>query len=104
MMKILDIDPKFPIVTCDEVPDSKPHPGLFLAAAEKLGCPISQCVIVGDSVWDQLAARRASTIGVGVLTGGYTEDELCRAGAYRVYRDVAEVLRHLNELGIRLKP
>jgi len=103
MLKLLDIDPEFPIVTCDDVPDSKPHPGLFLEAAGRLDCPISQCVIVGDTVWDQLAARRASTIGVGVLTGGYTEDELCRAGAYRVYRDPAELRRHLCELGIQMK-
>ena len=75
MLKILDIGPQFPIVTCDDVPDSKPHPGLFLAAARRLDCSISQCVIVGDTVWDQLAAR-ASTLSVAVLTGGYTEDEL----------------------------
>ena len=76
MLKILDISPQFPIVTCDDVPDSKPHPGLFLAAARRLDCSISQCVIVGDTVWDQLAARQASTLSVAVLTGGYTEDEL----------------------------
>ena len=74
-----------------------------LKSAGRLDCPISQCVIVGDTVWDQLAARRASTIGAGVLTGGYTEDELCRAGAYRVYRDAAELTRHLCEFGIQIK-
>jgi phosphoglycolate phosphatase-like HAD superfamily hydrolase len=57
--------------------------------------------VVGDSVWDLLAARRAGSLGVGVLSGGYGEDELYRAGAYRVYQDPADLLAHLDELGVR---
>jgi phosphoglycolate phosphatase-like HAD superfamily hydrolase len=49
-----------------------------------------------------LAARRARAIGVGVLTGGYGEDELLKAGAYRVYQDPADLLRHLDEVGVRI--
>ena len=48
--------------------------------------PIGDSVVVGDSVWDLLAARRAQALGVGLLSGGYGQDELERAGAYRVYR------------------
>jgi phosphoglycolate phosphatase-like HAD superfamily hydrolase len=59
-------------------------------------------VVVGDSVWDLLAARRARALGVGLLSGGYGDDELMRAGAYRVYEDPADLLRHLDELGVRL--
>jgi phosphoglycolate phosphatase-like HAD superfamily hydrolase len=62
---------------------------------------VSASVVVGDSVWDLLAARRAGALGVGVLSGGYRQDKLERAGAYRVYQDPADLLRHLDELGIR---
>jgi phosphoglycolate phosphatase-like HAD superfamily hydrolase len=58
-------------------------------------------VVVGDSVWDLLAARRARALGVGLLSGGYGQDELERAGAYRVYQDPADLLRHLDEVGVR---
>ena len=80
---------------------AKPDPDLFLAAAEKLEVPIEDSVVVGDSVWDLLAARRARALGVGLLSGGYGQDELERAGAYRVYNDPADLLRHLDEVGVR---
>jgi ferredoxin--NADP+ reductase len=51
--------------------------------------------------WDLLAARRAGVLGVGLLSGGYGQDELERAGAYRVYQDPADLLRHLDEVGVR---
>jgi phosphoglycolate phosphatase-like HAD superfamily hydrolase len=60
------------------------------------------CYVVGDSVWDLLAARRAGSLGIGVLSGGYGRAELERAGAYRVYADPADMLAHLDEIGIRL--
>ena len=72
-----------------------------MAAAEKLGVDISETIVVGDSVWDLLAARRAKAIGVGVLSGGYGQDELERAGAYRVYQDPFDLLNHVDELGAR---
>ena len=90
-----------PIVTRDQVDHAKPDPDLFLAAAERLQIPIADCVVVGDSIWDLLAARRARALGVGLLSGGYGQDELERAGAYRVYQDPADMLRHLDEVGVR---
>jgi HAD superfamily hydrolase (TIGR01509 family) len=90
------------VVTRDQVPHAKPDPDLFLAAAERLGAEIEEAIVVGDSVWDLLAARRAWALGVGLLSGGYGEDELQRAGAYRVYADPADLLRHLDEVGVRL--
>ena len=90
-----------PIVTRDLVRHAKPDPDLFLAAAEKLGVDISNSVVVGDSIWDLLAARRARALGVGLLSGGYGREELERAGAYRVYNDPADLLRHLDEVGVR---
>ena len=78
-----------------------PDPDLFLAAAERLGVDIERSVVVGDSVWDLLAARRARALGVGLLSGGYGEDELAREGAYRVYQDPADLRAHLDEVGVR---
>lgn len=56
--------------------------------------------MIGDAVWDLLAARRAGMLSVGLLSGGYGEDELVSAGAFRIYRDAAELHRSLDELGI----
>jgi phosphoglycolate phosphatase-like HAD superfamily hydrolase len=89
------------IVTRDAVERAKPDPDLFVHAARALGVDLSAAVVVGDSVWDLLAARRARALGVGLLSGGYGQEELERAGAYRVYQDPAELLRHLDEVGVR---
>ena len=80
---------------------AKPDPDVFLTAAERLSVPINRCVVVGDSVWDMLAARRAWALSVNLLSGGYGQEELERAGAYRVYQDPADLLRHLDEVGVR---
>ncbi|HUN46001.1 MAG TPA: HAD family hydrolase, partial [Stellaceae bacterium] len=88
---------RVPIVTRDQVQHAKPDPDLFLAAAERLGIEIRNAIVVGDSVWDMLAAQRAHCLGVGLLSGGYGTDELERAGAYRVYEDPRDLLRHLDE-------
>jgi HAD superfamily hydrolase (TIGR01549 family) len=97
----LGIGPDVPVITRDQVDHAKPDPDLFLAAAARLGMDISAAVVVGDSVWDLLAARRARALGVGLLSGGYGQEELERAGAYRVYQDPADLLRHLDEVGVR---
>ena len=89
------------LITRDEVRRAKPDPDLFIAAAAKLGIDIEAAVIVGDSIWDMLAARRARGLGVGLLSGGYGQDELERAGAIRVYEDPADLLCHLDEIGGR---
>jgi HAD superfamily hydrolase (TIGR01549 family) len=100
-LEALGVPAGVPIVTRDQVGHAKPDPDLFLAAAERLGMPIGDSVVVGDSVWDLLAARRARALGVGLLSGGYGQEELERAGAYRVYQDPADLLRHLDEVGVR---
>ena len=73
----LGVDPqRIPVITRDQVQHAKPDPDLFLAAAERLGVDIADTVVVGDSVWDLLAARRARALGVGLLSGGYGLDEV----------------------------
>jgi HAD superfamily hydrolase (TIGR01549 family) len=92
---------RVPVITRDLVKYAKPDPDLFLAAAERLEVDIAQCFVLGDSVWDMLAAQRARALGVGLLSGGYGLEELERAGAYRVYEDPAQLLKHIDELGAR---
>jgi HAD superfamily hydrolase (TIGR01509 family) len=100
-LEVLGLSSSIPVVTRDDVRHAKPDPDLFLAAARRLRVPATAAVVVGDSVWDILAARRAGALGIGLLSGGYGEAELERAGAYRVYEDPADLLRHLDEVGIR---
>ena len=98
----LGVDPsKVPVVTRDMVRYAKPDPDLFLTAAERLGQPIENAVVVGDSIWDMLASRRCGALGVGLLSGGYGQDELERSGAVRVYEDPRDLLKHLDEVGGR---
>jgi phosphoglycolate phosphatase-like HAD superfamily hydrolase len=98
----LDIDvDRTAIITRDQVKHAKPDPDLFRAAAAQLRVEIAMATVIGDSIWDMLAARRAPALGVGLLSGGYSEDELERAGAYRVYEDPADLLKHIDEVGGR---
>jgi HAD superfamily hydrolase (TIGR01509 family) len=101
VLEMLRVSSEVPVITRDAVEHAKPDPDLFLAAASRLRVDIGGAVVVGDSVWDLLAARRARALGVGLLAGGYGQEELERAGAYRVYQDPADLLRHLDEVGVR---
>lgn len=101
-LETLDVDlESVPVVTRDQVQHAKPDPDLFLTAADRLGVDVTNTVVIGDSIWDLLAARRALALGVGLLSGGYGEEELERAGAYRVYEDPQDLLKHLDEVGFR---
>jgi HAD superfamily hydrolase (TIGR01509 family) len=101
-LRILDVPDHVPVVTRTDVTHAKPNPDLFLEAARRLAVEPGRAFVVGDSIWDLLAAQRAGSLGIGVLSGGYGDDELQRAGAYRVYADPADLLQHLDELGIRI--
>jgi HAD superfamily hydrolase (TIGR01549 family) len=103
-LEALEIPDGLVVVERGDVARAKPEPDLFLACQERLGVAAADCYVVGDAVWDLLAARRAGMLSVGLLTGGYGEDELRSAGAFRVYRDAAELLDSLDELGIALGP
>jgi HAD superfamily hydrolase (TIGR01509 family) len=89
------------MVTRDLVRYAKPDPDLFLTAAAEIGVDIRDSIVVGDSVWDLLAARRAGALGIGLLSGGYGREELIYAGAFRVYEDPGDLLEHLDEVGVR---
>jgi HAD superfamily hydrolase (TIGR01509 family) len=100
-LAMLDLPDDAPMVTRDMVRHAKPDPDLFLAAAALIDVDPRHAWVVGDSVWDLLAARRAGALAVGLLSGGYGREELERAGAYRVYADPAELLARADELGVR---
>jgi HAD superfamily hydrolase (TIGR01509 family) len=100
-LELLRLPAETPLVTRDQVRYAKPDPDLFVTAAGKIGVDVSDSVVVGDSVWDLLAARRARALGIGLLSGGYGRDELIYSGAYRVYDDPRDLLDHLDEVGVR---
>jgi HAD superfamily hydrolase (TIGR01549 family) len=101
-LQTLGVDPeRIPVVTRDQVKYAKPDPDLFLAAAARLGAPIETALVVGDSIWDMLAATRCRALGVGLQSGGYGCDELQKAGAFRVYEDPADLLLHIDDVGGR---
>jgi HAD superfamily hydrolase (TIGR01509 family) len=101
-LRLLEIPDGVPVVTRADVSRAKPDPDLLLVAARRLGASVEDCIVVGDSVWDMLAARRARALGIGLLSGGYGREELEQAGAYRVYADPQDLLRHLDEVGVRV--
>jgi HAD superfamily hydrolase (TIGR01509 family) len=99
-LEVLGIGPETVVVERGDVAHAKPAPDLFFASQQRLGVRADECYVVGDAIWDLLAARRAGMLSVGLLSGGYGGDELSRAGAFRVYRDPADLHRSLDELGI----
>ncbi len=100
LLRLVDAHEGVPVTFKADAPLPKPDPGLLLAASAKLPDSSQETMVVGDSVWDMLAARRAHFLGIGLLTGGYGESELTAAGAYRVYADLTQMLAHLHEIGV----
>ena len=98
----LGLDPEqATVVTRDQVQYAKPDPDLFVEAARRLGVSTRGSYVIGDSIWDMIAAARCGALGIGLLSGGYGREELERAGALRVYDDPADMLAHLDEIAPR---
>lgn len=100
LVRKLEVPSPRVVVTGDDVEKAKPSPDVFVLAAERLDVAIENCIVVGDSPWDMLAAGRRRALGVGILAGGYSKGELEEAGAFRVYSDPADMLSHIEDLGI----
>jgi HAD superfamily hydrolase (TIGR01509 family) len=99
-LEALGIDGKTLVVDGTRVERAKPDADLFVECQRKLGFPASECLIVGDAIWDMHAAGRAGLFAVGVLSGGFSVQDLYNAGAKRVYTDAAELHRCLDELAV----
>jgi HAD superfamily hydrolase (TIGR01509 family) len=82
--------------TSADVEATKPAPDLVQAAMERGGAE-DGAVLVGDSTWDCRAAERAGIASVGVLTGGFSAEELGRAGAADVFESLVELRERLDE-------
>jgi len=100
MLRHLRMPKNAVVVTGDDVAQAKPAPDVFVSAAEKLGAPLEDCIVVGDAIWDMIAAGRRRALSIGFLSGGYSKQELEEAGAFRVYSDPADMLVHIEDLGI----
>ena len=100
ILRNLTIPPKTVVVTGDDVEQAKPSPDVFVLAADRLGVPIENCIVTGDSIWDMLAAGRRRALGIGILAGGYSKEELTQSGAFRTYSDPADMLQHIEDLGV----
>lgn len=100
LLKKIKVPDRMPVLTGDDAKKAKPSPDIFMAAAQSLKVQLSDCIVVGDSVWDLLAAGRKGALGFGMLSGGYGEEELHRAGAFRIYSDPEDMLLHLEQLGL----
>jgi HAD superfamily hydrolase (TIGR01549 family) len=98
-LKALALNKATVVVDGDMVEEVKPEPDLFLLCRQKLKVERADCLVVGDAVWDIHAARRSGIMSVGLLSGGFGEQELYNAGAMRVYRDTAALHEGMDELG-----
>ncbi|NVJ08070.1 HAD family hydrolase [Myxococcus sp. AM001] len=79
--------------SADEVDKSKPRPDIFEAALARLGKPSADVtVVVGDTPYDALAANQLSLPTVGVLAGGFPQDDLRSAGCRTLVKDPADLL------------
>jgi HAD superfamily hydrolase (TIGR01549 family) len=101
VLDLLDVPADVPVITRDAVGHAKADPDPLLAAAARLNIDIANAMVIGDRVWDMLAPRRAQAFGGGCLSGGDRQEEIEPAGAYRVYKDPADLLRHMDEVGSR---
>jgi HAD superfamily hydrolase (TIGR01509 family) len=97
--RLVGLDPSLldGATTSDDAERSKPHPDIFEAALAATGAPAARALAVGDSPWDALSARRAGLRTIGVLSGGFPEEELRDAGCIAIFRDPADLLARYGE-------
>jgi phosphoglycolate phosphatase-like HAD superfamily hydrolase len=99
-LECLGIDSSVIVIEGKKVSHPKPEPDELLACQQRLNVPVEECFVVGDAIWDLLAAGRAKMFSIGLLSGGHAARELFDAGAYRVFDDPAHLLESLYQLGI----
>jgi HAD superfamily hydrolase (TIGR01549 family) len=89
----------------DDAEKSKPHPDIFEAALERLGdVEPSEAMVVGDTPYDAEAAGKAGLKTIGLLCGGFPEEDLRAAGCVLVYKDPADLLAHFDSSPLAARP
>lgn len=101
-LAVLRVPDQTVVIKRGDVDETKPEPDPFLACCERLALPARDCWVIGDAVWDILAAKKAGMHSVALLCGGYGRDELTGAGADLLFRDPQELLDRFSDL--ELKP
>lgn len=97
----LALHPRFDaVIGAEQVPRGKPHPDLFLAAAQALGIPSSDCLAFEDAVNGIRSAKAAGMYAVGLTTSA-PEASLLAAGADRVLADFLPLLPELTRLFLK---
>jgi len=81
----------------DDAEKSKPHPDIFEAALKKLKLEPDKVVVIGDTPYDADAARKAGIASIGVLCGGFKDENIRKGGAGRIYRDPQDLLASIDE-------
>lgn len=99
-LECLGIGKDVVVVEGKRVSHPKPEPDELLACQQQLNVSVKDCFVVGDAIWDLLAAGRAGMFSIGLLSGGHGPQELFNAGAHRVFDDPANLLESLYQLGI----
>lgn len=83
--------------TADDADRAKPHPDIFAAVIKRLGLPPTECIALGDTPYDAESAGKAGIRTIGVMTGGWSRQELFDAGCIEVYESAADLLQHFEE-------
>ena len=97
--KLLNVDGLADVQTSSsDVDCSKPCPDVFEVALQRLGADPARALVIGDTPYDAIAARRAGLRAVGLLCGGFPEKDLRDEGCVKIYRDPADLLVRHNEL------
>jgi HAD superfamily hydrolase (TIGR01509 family) len=84
-----------------DVEATKPAPDIFAAAVDKAGVRPEEALVIGDTPYDVLAANRAGVQAIGLLSGGFGEEDLRAAGALAVYRDAEDLLANWDRSPVR---
>lgn len=83
--------------SADDARRSKPHPDIFSATLEKLSLDAKDTLALGDTPYDAESAGKAGVFTVGVMTGGWSEQDLLSAGCIEVYRDLGDLLSRFDQ-------
>jgi HAD superfamily hydrolase (TIGR01509 family) len=83
--------------SADDADRSKPHPDIFEEALERLAVRSEEAIVIGDTPYDAEAAGKAGLRTIGLLCGGWGEDDLKNAGCIAIYRDPAHLLKAYDQ-------